>query len=81
MDDTGTINYNTFMRQLECHGTYKIWYQSGKWLYGGNAGIDDVTIKANEIIAESNDEIKVIQLTFMWKSKFSPEKTELNPIE
>lgn len=80
VEETSSVNY-TFMRNLECNGNYKMWFQSGKWLYGGNTGIENVSIKVSEVIPESQDEFKVIQMTITWKYQFSPEKTELNPVE
>jgi len=80
IEETSLVNY-TFMRNLECNGVYKMWYQSSKWLYGGSDGVEDVSIKVSEIIPESNEEFKYINMAVTWKYQFSPEKTELNPIE
>jgi hypothetical protein len=73
-EETGSLNHE-FLRFLECGVFVRIWWTAGnKYIYGGNDGIE-VSVKANEIIPESREELITIQFTFTWKSKHSPERT------
>jgi len=77
IDETSVIN-NDFMRYIECNDLYTIWYQAGKYLYGGTDGID-VNIGLNNNIPRGCNELNLITGTVKWQAKHSPEKI-INPL-
>lgn len=69
------LNYQ-FMLQLECGGTFKMWYETDSGLlYGGNAGID-VSITLDEDIPESTDDFITLTGQAEWQNKFHPDRVE-----
>jgi len=76
IEETNLTNYE-FMRAMDCGGTYKVWYESGKYLYGGTEGID-AQILMHLLIPESTDELKVFEGMIKWEDKYEPEAC-LNP--
>jgi hypothetical protein len=77
VDETGELNYE-FLRQLECGGVFLIWYQAGKYLYGGNEGIQ-ATIALDDVIPEGTQELNTFTGTVEWEAKHHPERV-LNPM-
>lgn len=75
IDDATQENYE-FMRNLECGGQVKVWYETaGGKLYGGNTGIEKARLDLNQVLA-SGDEIETIQGTVTWRNKHHPERTD-----
>lgn len=78
IDDVSPENYE-FMRQLECGGIYRIWYETmGGYLYGGNDGIE-AKLSGDDILNRGADEIETLAGTATWRDKFHPERG-LSPI-
>lgn len=74
IDDVSDENYQA-MRQLECGGEYKMWYETlGEKMFGGNEGIL-VRVDVNNVLGRGRDEIEVINGVFSWRAKFHPERT------
>lgn len=78
IDETGTLNHD-FVRNLECGGKYRIWYETqGGLLYGGAAGIyADVFLDV--ILARGREEHGTIAGQITWRSKFTEERV-VSPI-
>lgn len=75
IDDVTDENYE-FMRQLECGGQVKAWYETaGGKLYGGNEGITKARLSLDDILP-SGEEIETLQGTLTWRNKFHPERTD-----
>ena len=67
VDDTGDVNWNTFMRGLPSGGqVYSVWFATKTRIFGGNDGIT-ATIVANPSIPESTEETQKIILTVTWE--------------
>lgn len=77
IDETNETNYD-FLRQLECGGNVKIWFASGKYLYGGNHGIE-AFVSLNDSIPRDRKEYETFEGVATWESQFHPERC-LNPI-
>jgi len=78
LDETNQANYDA-MREHQCGGIYTIWYiTAGNNLFGGNNGIK-VGLEAGPVLAESEDEIEILDYIFDWKNKFSEERV-VSPI-
>lgn len=78
IDDISELNYE-FMRNIECGGKYKMWYETeGGFMYGGNEGIS-VTLTGDDILNRGRTEIETIAGAATWRNKFHPERT-LSPI-
>ena len=78
IDETNDENYE-FLRTLECNGFYKMWYSAGKYLYGGNDGIDVDQMFLDDIIPESRKELDKFIGAAEWEAQFHPERI-LNPL-
>jgi hypothetical protein len=78
IDETGATNYE-FLRTLECGTKYNVWFVAGKYVYGGNDGIE-ANLKLNDIIPEDNQELNTFNGTVVWEAKFHPERTD-NPMD
>jgi hypothetical protein len=87
MDKTHTINFdidetsrtnNDALRQIECGGNFKIWYQAGKYLWGGNDGIE-AFVKLNDMIPRDRKELELFKGIATWENQFSPESC-VNPM-
>lgn len=75
IDDVSEENYE-FMRELECGGQYRIWYETeGGYMYGGNEGIL-VNVTGDDILNRGRDEIETIAGTLTWRSKFHPDRVK-----
>jgi hypothetical protein len=73
IDETNSTNFE-FLRQLECGGQVKIWYQTKSGhLFGGNAGIK-VTMILDMVLARGTGEIQAFNGTCTWKAKFTEER-------
>ena len=72
-EETSVANYNA-MRTIQCGSYYKIWFESGKYLYGDNSGIANSFINWSEVIPEDYNEFKTIQGTVSWDSKIQTAK-------
>jgi len=71
VDETNDINYN-FLLTLECNTKYKLWFETADGLlYGGLCGIEG-TMRLNNMIPRSREEVAKFMGTFKWKSQFSP---------
>ena len=77
VDETNEDNYDA-LRQIECGGNYKIWYQAGKYLYGGNDGII-AFIQENDMIPRERKELNVFKGVATWEAQFHPERID-NPM-
>lgn len=78
IDDVSDENYE-FMRQLECGGKLRTWYETnGAKMYGGNSGVI-MTHIINDVLDEGADATEVLAGTATWKKKFHPERT-VSPI-
>lgn len=78
VDETGDKNYNLVKWLEENVGAeLRVWYSAGKYLYGGNEGVQ-ATIDLDDVIPESDEELN----TFIGAIKFEgghPERI-LNPM-
>lgn len=71
IDETNAINH-AMLRQLECGGEFKIWYETaGGLLFGGNEGIP-CRIKADMVLARGEEHM-VYNGTCEWKNRFTEE--------
>ncbi len=79
IDETGEDNY-AFMQFLEenAGAGIRMWFEAGKYLYGGNSGIC-CSISIDEIIPEAETEITKFIGVAKWYSITSPERI-LNPM-
>ena len=78
IDETNSINHD-WLRQLECGGQFKIWYETiGGLLFGGNSGII-ATVTADMVVARGTEEILVYNGTATWKNRFTEERA-ISPI-
>lgn len=77
VDETNEDNYDA-LRQIECGGNFKIWYQAGKYLYGGNDGIL-AFIQENDMIPRERKELNVFKGVATWEAEFHPERID-NPM-
>jgi hypothetical protein len=67
------------LRELECGTNFLVWYVAGKYIYGGNDGIE-ASFKLNDIIPEDNQELNTFNGTITWDAKFHPERIN-NPLD
>lgn len=76
IDDASDENYN-FVRTLqECGGMAKMWYRTkGGKLYGGNEGIENVSVVLSLVQARGADEIEKFTGTVTWGASSDPERT------
>ena len=77
VDETGDLNYE-FLRKLECGGVFLVWYQAGKYLYGGNEGIA-ATISLDDVIPESSQDVNQFVGAIEWEDQFHPDRI-VNPL-
>lgn len=65
-----------FVRQMECGGTYKVWYEThGGLLFGGNVGIV-TNIIPNMLLPRGVNENMTYAGTLEWSAKFTEERIE-----
>lgn len=76
-DETDATNYDA-LREIECGGNFKVWYQAGKYLYGDNSGIN-AYIQINDDIPEDKKALNVFQGTITWLAKHHPDRIT-NPL-
>lgn len=79
IDETGDSNY-TFMQFLEANvgAGIRMWYEAGKYLYGGDSGIC-CSISIDEIIPEAETEIVKFIGVAKWFSASHPPRI-INPM-
>jgi len=77
IEETNDENYS-WMMATKCNDTYLFWFESGKYIYGGNAGIEG-QFNVNPTIPRGCNEIKKFIGTLKWNAKFPPERA-LNPM-
>lgn len=71
IDETNASNHD-FMRQIECGGEFKMWYETaGGLLFGGNEGIE-CRIKLDMVLARGEEHM-VYTGTAEWKNRFTEE--------
>ena len=71
VDETNETNYN-FLLASECNGQYKANFETADGvLYGGWEGLD-VSLKMNQVIPRSRQEIVKIMAKISWTSKNHP---------
>lgn len=69
IDETGEENYALIQWLEENAGqTLALWYQAGKYLYGGNDGLP-ATLTLDDIIPESDEELNTFNGTANWEGK------------
>ncbi|MFA5715796.1 MAG: hypothetical protein WC998_08645 [Candidatus Paceibacterota bacterium] len=77
VDDITSLNYE-FMRATQCNQTFKIWYASAGFLYGGACGID-ANVNLDYVIARGTKSIQKITGVVTWDSQYAPERV-VNPL-
>ncbi len=79
IDETDADNY-ALLQFIEENPAFqfRLWYEAGKYLYGGNDGVG-ANIVMDDIIPESNEDLNIFQGVAKWKSVISPERIT-NPI-
>jgi hypothetical protein len=71
IDETNDVNYN-FLLASECNGKYKCNFETADGiLYGGYEGLD-VSVKMNQVIPKSRQEVVKIMVKVSWSSKNHP---------
>lgn len=67
IDETDDNNY-ALIQFLEANAgqTIQVWYEGGKYLYGGNTGVS-ATIVLDDIIPESDEELNTFNGTIVWE--------------
>jgi hypothetical protein len=71
IDETNETNYN-FLLASECNGKYKCNFETADGiLYGGYLGLD-VSVKMNQVIPRSRQEVVKIMVKITWSSKNHP---------
>lgn len=67
VDETHTDNY-ALVKWLDANAGQKItvWYQAGKYLYGGNDGISS-TLVLDDVIPRSDEELNVFEGEVTWE--------------
>jgi hypothetical protein len=73
IDETNVTNHD-FVRNLECGGTYRMWYktQSGH-MFGGNEGVI-CSLDSNMVLNRGESEVITFETVATWKSKFTEER-------
>lgn len=78
IDETNETNYN-FLLGSECNGSYKANYETADGiLYGGYLGLD-MSIKMNQVIPRSRQEVVKIMVKVTWQSKNHPFR-QISPV-
>jgi len=69
VDETHPDNY-AFLKFLEDHPGQRnaVWYEIGKYLYGGNAGVDGLII-LDDTASENDEELNVFEGEITWEGK------------
>lgn len=71
IDETNETNYN-FLLASECNGKYKAVFETADGImYGGYLGLD-VSIKMNQVIPRTRQEVVKIMVKVTWTSKNHP---------
>lgn len=78
VDDLSTLNYE-FMRATQCNQTFKVWYASAGFLYGGVCGVD-ANVNLDYVIARGTKSIQKITGTIIWEEQYAPERV-VNPLD
>lgn len=67
VDETDALNY-ALIQWLEANQgqVIRVWYQAGKYLYGGAAGVP-ATFVLNDVIPESDEELNIFQGVISWE--------------
>ena len=70
IDETNPTNH-AMLRQLECGGTFLIWYEtSGGLLFGSTDGIV-VSIKIDMVIPDDAQQLITYEVTLTWEDRFT----------
>jgi len=78
IDETNETNYN-FLLASECNGKYKANFETADGiLYGGYLGLD-VSLKMNQVIPRSRQEVVKIMTKVSWTSKNHPFR-QISPV-
>lgn len=78
IDETNQTNYD-FARNIECGGTYRLWYKTASGhLHGGNEGVL-ASLDANVVLAKGENSIAIIELVAQWSAKHTEERV-VSPI-
>jgi len=71
IDETNEVNYN-FLLASECNGKYKCNFETADGLiYGGYLGLD-VSVKMNQVVPRSRQEVAKFMVKISWTSKNHP---------
>jgi hypothetical protein len=71
IDETNETNYN-FLLLSECGGKYKAWFETADGIiYGGWQGLE-VSVKMNQVIPKTRQEIVKILVKVSWSSRNHP---------
>lgn len=77
IDQTNQENYDG-LRQNECAGNHVFWYAGGKYIYGGNDGIE-AFFTMNDMIPKDRKELNLFKNLATWEAEFHPER-DVNPM-
>ena len=77
IDEMSQKNYD-YSRSTYCGKKVLIWYSSGKYMYGGNSGIEAYLIMKPSV-SKGKTEANKLSAVANWEAKFPPERTE-NPL-
>ena len=77
IDETNLTNHE-FMRKTHCNTDYLMWFASGKYIYGGNDGIQ-ASLRLNMTIPRECRGLKKYMGLFTWENEFPPVANE-NPL-
>lgn len=72
IDETNQTNYE-MLRKLECGGTKSMWYETEKYMYGGNDGID-ASFNLDDVIEEDETALEQFEGEMKWTAAFHPER-------
>lgn len=77
VDDLSDLNYE-FMRTSQCNQTFRMWYASPDYIFGGNCGVE-VILNLDYIIERGCKTIHKITGTAVWEDPYSPQRAD-NPL-
>lgn len=76
IDDVSNENYD-FMRALECGAEGIMWYETiGGKMFGGNAGIQKVTLALDDLLPSGEGEYETLGGTATWRAKLHPDRID-----
>lgn len=77
VDDLSDLNYE-FMRQSQCSVTFRMWYATPDYIFGGNCGVE-VVLNLDYVIERGCKSIHKIMGTATWEDPFAPQRAA-NPL-